>query len=188
MPALDRRFAAIKAAYARFEEDLGKRGERPLRSTALGFWGCASVDDAYDFFQQINLERAKKFCDLGCGDGRVVAVASLFCEAVGIEGDAQLVEAASKIFSKLPLGPVEVRLANYLTQDLSGFDVLFINPDQFFSLQFERKLLDEGRGDLYVYNTIYRPNFLKKGKTYWANQMPIVHYPLGKPPVRAPPV
>ncbi len=178
----DRRFKAIKEAYARFEDRLRRRGRKPMRTTPFGFWGAASVDDTYDFFQQIHLEKHKRFGDLGCGDGRVVAVASLFTEAVGLEGDPDLVREALRLFATLPLGPVELRCADYLAGDLSGFDVLFINPDQFFSLKFERKLLDEFRGDLFVYNTIYCLNFLKKGKTYWANQMPIVHYPLRKAP------
>ncbi len=181
----DRRFVAIKGAYARFEDRLRRRGGQPMRTTPFGFWGAASVDDAYDFFKQIRLEKYRKFGDLGCGDGRVVAVASLFTEAAGLEGDPDLVREALRLFATLPLGPVELRCGDYLTEDFSGFDVLFINPDQFFSLKFERKLLDEFRGDLFVYNTIYRPNFLKKGRTYWANQMPIVHYPLKKAPTAA---
>jgi hypothetical protein len=169
---------AIREAYAAFEADLAAKGHKPLRTTPAGFWGTADIDDCFALFAKIHLERATRFCDLGCGDGRIVAVASLFVDALGIEADDELVAAAVRICRSLPLGPIELRQGDYLEADWSEVDVFFMYPDQFFSLRLEKKLM-AARGDLYVYNRIYLPTFLKKGQTYWVNQMPIVHYPLG---------
>lgn len=96
-------FNRIKARYDALDREGLRHGKLPMHSTEFGFWGTTNLNDAYDFFSRIHLERFKRFVDLGCGDGRVVAVASLFTDAVGIEGNRELVAVGTRVFEELEL-------------------------------------------------------------------------------------
>ncbi len=96
-------FKRIKDAYDALDREGLRHGKLPMHSTEFGFWGTTNMNDAYDFFSRIRLERFKKLVDLGCGDGRVVAIASLFTDAVGVEGNKELVDVGNEIFEELGL-------------------------------------------------------------------------------------
>ncbi len=96
-------FKRIRDAYDALDREGLRHGKLPMHSTEFGFWGTTNMNDAYDFFSRIRLQRFKRFVDLGCGDGRVVAIASLFTDAVGIEGNEALVEKGNQVFEELGL-------------------------------------------------------------------------------------
>src|SRR3989338_5665975 len=89
----------IKSAYAKFEHDLMKSGKLPMHSTDVGFWHGSNIDEIFQLFREIKLDRYKNFLDLGSGDGRVTLIASLFTSSTGIEFDKNLVEKAEEIKS-----------------------------------------------------------------------------------------
>ena len=113
---------------------------------------------------------------MGSGDGKVVLIASLFCKnTVGIEFDKDLFKISNKIKKELKLKAKFIQ-GDYLKYPLSKYDVIFINPDQGFEKALEEKLLKEMKGKLFVYNNIFLPRFLKKGKSYWFEGIPVIGY------------
>ena len=132
-------------------------------------------------FVKIKLNECKSFLDLGSGDGKVVLIASLFCKnVVGIEFDSKLVKVGEKIQKELELD-AEFVCGDFFKHDWSKYDVIFINPDQGMHKGVEDKLLKEMHKDakLFVYNNIFLPRFLKKGKTYWFDGIPVIVYTKG---------
>ncbi len=167
-------FAAIKEAFQKKDEALLKKGQLPMRSTERGFWGVSNLDDVHSFFLAKKFPSKTRFCDLGCGDGRVAMVASLFVEATGIEYDKELVEEGERLAKELGLD-VELLREDIRDVDLSAFDALYMYADQRFDF-LKNKLLRELRGTLYLYHDTYHPDFLEKGKIFWAGQIPIFSY------------
>ncbi|MEE9525107.1 MAG: hypothetical protein V3V78_00690 [Candidatus Woesearchaeota archaeon] len=102
-------------------------------------------------------------------------IASLFTKATGIEFDKKLNDIGIKIKDELKL-KAELIQGDFFKHDTSKYDVIFINPDQGFHKGVEDKLLKEMKGKLFVYNNIFQPRFLKKGKTYWFDGIPIITY------------
>lgn len=96
-------FKRIKEYFDGLDRDGLQHGKLPMHTTEFGFWGTTNMNDAYTFFSRIRLERFKRFVDLGCGDGRIVMIASLFTDAVGIEGDKDLVVKGKKAMEELRL-------------------------------------------------------------------------------------
>jgi hypothetical protein len=82
-----------------------------------------------------------------------------------------------KIRDKLGLKADLIR-GDFFENDFSKYDVIFINPDTGFHKGLEDKLLKEMKPDarLYVYNNIFLPRFLKKGKTYRVGLSPVIVY------------
>jgi len=147
-----------------------------MGDTTKGFWGAAITEHIYEFFKKIKLSEYKNFLDLGSGDGKVVLIASLFgVKATGIEIDNDLIKTSLKIRDKLKLKASFVK-DDFLKYDLSKYDVIFINPDKGFEKGLEDKLLKELKGRLYVYNQIFLPRFLKKGRTFWFDGVPVIKY------------
>ncbi len=174
-------FNRIKEHYDALDREGLRHGKLPMRTTAYGFWGTTNMNDAYAFFTRIRLERFERFADLGCGDGRIVLIASLFTNAVGIEGDEELVEIGTNAVKKLGLTSAFTALLknkNYYDEDLSKYDIIFMFPDNRYDPLMVGKLLKEFRGYLFVYNRIHAPPGIKAGKTYWVDQMPIASYPI----------
>lgn len=172
------KFHEIKERYDKFYSLFYAKGKGTVADTEKGIWGPAGTQDVYDFFVKINLQRFKNFIDLGSGDGKVVLIASLFgVEAVGIEFDKELVEIGIKIRDELGLKAGFIQ-GDFLKHDLSRYDFIFINPDKGFEYGLEDKLLKEMRPDarLFVYNNIFLPRFLKKGKSYWFGGVPVIGY------------
>lgn len=169
-------FLQIKKAYNEYEAELQSQGKKLVRETAKGIYGVSDCDVLFAFFKKIHLTRSQHFIDLGCGDGRAVLIASLFTpHAVGIEADEELVAIGLDIASRLSLD-ADVRCSDFLFEDLSPYDVLFINPDKGFHKGLDAKLQKEIGGKLYVYNEIFAPESLRKGKKFWFGQIPIIEY------------
>jgi SAM-dependent methyltransferase len=174
MPDIESRFRDIKQAYADFENTLKESGKGLVYRTDKGIYGTTNLDAIFRFFKEIGLQNYRHFLDLGCGDGRVVLVASLFTKAEGIEFDAELVAIGRGIRDRLGL-KCELKAGDYLHIDLSGHDILFMNPDHEFG-PLDGKLKRELSGPLFIYNEIFAPDSLKKGKKYWPSQVPIITY------------
>lgn len=192
------KFNELRQKYEEFYKSFYKRGSLPVGDTEKGIWGAAVTAHIYEFFKtleiskeissaqkiskkfsrEIKLQNYKTFIDLGSGDGKVVLIASLFgVKATGIEYDKDLIEISIRIRDELGLSADFIQ-GDFLKQDLSRYDILFINPDKGFEYKLENKLLKEMKKDakLFVYNNIFLPNILKKGKTYWFEQVPIIIY------------
>ena len=165
----------IKKEYGVFYKSLLKKGELPMRDTEVGFWGTAAIDDVYDLFTKMELGKFKKLIDLGSGDGKVVMVASLFTSAVGVEFDKELHDKAVEIRDRLGV-KAELLCEDFLKMDISEYDIVFINPDRAFHKGVEKKLREELKGVLVVYNMVYRPTGMKKGRTFWMGQTPATLY------------
>ncbi|MBD3355304.1 methyltransferase domain-containing protein [Candidatus Woesearchaeota archaeon] len=173
------KFHAIKERYSEFyEKNFYAKGKGAVFDTAKGTWGPAGTQDVYELFVKIKLQDYKNFLDLGSGDGKVVLIASLFTNATGIEIDEKLIKVGEKIKKNLNLNKAKFIHGDYLKQDTSKYDFIFINPDQGFHKGIEDKLIKEMNKDavLFVYNKIFQPRFLKKGKTYWFDGIPIMKY------------
>ena len=170
-----KQFNLIKQEYDNFYKSLLRQGKVPVRDTEKGIWGTAIADNVFNFFKKIRLSKYKKFIDLGSGDGKVVLIASLFTDATGIEFDKELHKKALEIKNKLKLRAKFIK-GDYLKVDLSKYDIIFINPDKGFHKGVEDKLLKELKGKLFVYNNIFLPRFLKKGKSYWFDETPVISY------------
>jgi SAM-dependent methyltransferase len=170
----DEKFLKIKQAYSDFEQHLKDTGIGLVYDTEKGIYGTTSIDNIFRFFKEIKLQDYSDFIDLGCGDGRVVLVASLFTKAAGIEFSKELIEAAIEIRDRLHLN-CELIAADYMEHDISKYDIVFMNPDQEFKA-LETKLNTELKGPLFIYNELFAPNTLKKGRKYWYGQIPIIKY------------
>jgi len=168
-------FELIKKEYDDFYNSFLKQGKIPVRDTEVGIWGISVADNVYNLFKKINLKKYKNFLDLGSGDGKVVLIASLFTKATGIEFDKELNDKAIEIKNKLKL-KAEFIQDDFLKYDWSKYDIIFINPDKGFHKGTEDKLLKELKGKLFVYNFVFEPRFLKKGKKYWFEQTPVTVY------------
>ncbi|MBW2966811.1 methyltransferase domain-containing protein [Candidatus Woesearchaeota archaeon] len=173
-----KKFELLKQKYEEFYSLFYAKGKIPMGDTEKGIWGAAMTDHVFEFFNKINLGKSKTFIDLGSGDGKVVLIASLFgVKATGIEFDKDLIDASIKIRDELELSADFIQ-GDFLKQDLSRYDVIFINPDKNFEYKLENKLLKEmkSKSKLFVYNNIFLPKILKKGKTYWFEQISIIEY------------
>jgi protein-L-isoaspartate O-methyltransferase len=170
-------FSLIDAAYRAFDKEFRKKHHHAVRDTEKGIWGASSCGVVFALFKKLKLDGKRKFLDIGCGDGRVVAVASLFTDAVGIEIDAELVKEGNSIINKIDLA-AKLVCADFFKHDFSQYDVLFINPDTGFYNGLEDKLIKEMSKDvvLLVYNNIFLPRFLKRGKTHWIEQVPVTEF------------
>ena len=172
------KFNELKQKYDEFYKSFYQRGSLPVGDTEKGIWGAAITDHIFEFFKKINLGKYKTFVDIGSGDGKVVLIASLFgVKAVGIEFDNDLIETSLKIQKELGLGGEFIQ-GDFFDHDFSKYNIIFINPDKGFEYKLENKLLKEMKKDakLFVYNNIFLPNILKKGKTYCFEQVPIISY------------
>ncbi len=171
----EKKFMEIIKAYDDFYKSLLRKGEVMVRDTEKGIWGVSVSENVYNLFKKINLSKYKNFLDLGSGDGKVVLIASLFTKATGIEYDKELVKESISIRDNLKL-KCNLIQDDFYKHDWSKYDIIFINPDQGFHKGVEDKLLKELKGKLFVYNFVFAPRFLKKGKTYWFDQTPVTVY------------
>ena len=168
------RFRKIKQSYAQLETSLKDSGKGLVYRTEKGIYGTTNLDAIFRFFKEIGLQNYKHFLDLGCGDGRVVLVASLFTKSTGIEFDEELISIAREISEQLQLD-CEFITGDYLTQEITKYDIVFMNPDHEFG-SLNDKLNAELDGSLFIYNNIFAPESLKKGQSYWPSQVPIIKY------------
>ncbi|MCK4589023.1 MAG: class I SAM-dependent methyltransferase [Nanoarchaeota archaeon] len=170
-------FSTIKQEYKDYDKSLLENFRLIVRDTEKGIWGPADLDTCFKFFKKIKLQNFKNFLDLGSGDGRIVLLASLFTNATGIEFDSDLHDIGIKINQKLHLNANLIK-GDFLKHNLSNYDIIFINPDNGFHKGLEDKLIKEmnKKTHLYIYNNIFLPRFLEKGKTYHTGSAPIIVY------------
>ncbi len=175
------RFEEIKTHYKALDDEGLRRGELAMGETTHGFWGTTNMNDAWILFTRIGLERFTRFVDLGAGDGRIVAIASLFTEAVGVEGDEDLVRKGTEAWKTLKLDGPRLKRKDYHAEDLGAYDIVFMFPDKEFDVRITGKLLQEFRGHLLIYNNAYLPVMLPKGKTIWIEQLPVTPFHINVP-------
>lgn len=159
------KFQQIKESYDKFYKGLLKKGKFPVRTTEKGFWGTIPADDILEIFNKINLKNFKSFLDLGSGDGKIVLIASLFTKAAGIEFDKDLIKISNEMKNELN-SKADFIEGDYFEHDLSGCDLIFINPDQNF-YKLEEKLRKEFKGKLVAYEDVYKPINMKLIKEFF---------------------
>jgi protein-L-isoaspartate O-methyltransferase len=155
------KFDQINKLYTRRRSQLIMSG-KAQRPTSVGYWAMSNPLHLFELFRKIGLEKHKRFIDLGSGDGIAVAVASLFTGATGVEVDAQLHKDAEDIKKRLGLD-YELKNNDYLKEDLSQYDVIFINPDNYF-YKLEKNLVERFKGTLIITDNIFRPLTLSPEK------------------------
>ena len=139
-------------------------------STAKGFWNASISDEVYEAFKKINLRTFKNFLDIGSGDGKVVLIASLFCQnAEGIEIDDFLHNRAVQMQMKFGLNNIRFHKKDFFEHDFSKYDVLFLSPDAPLERGLENKLLKEMNGKLVHYGHHFHPGLLKKEDSFLIN-------------------
>jgi len=164
------KFHLIKAEYDKFYKNMMGKGSLLMKDTPVGFWGPTSTEEAFTAFKRLNLGRFKSFLDIGSGDGKIVLIASLFCNnAVGIEYDPILVGKALEIRRKLGLLNTQFVNDDFFNHDFSGYDMLFCNPDKPMYRGLEEKLLKEMNGKLILHGHHFHPTNLKKEKEFSIN-------------------
>ena len=164
-------FSKLKEFFAKVDLNY-KSSNKYVYKTKKGIFGVSDLEILNQFFKEINLEG--NFLDLGSGDGRVTLLASLFTKAEGVEFEEELINLSNKYKEELNLGCKFIQ-DDFQNIDLSKYNVLFSFSDNFFSDKFISKLKKEFKGTLYVYQGVFLPE-LKKGKTFWIGQIPIISY------------
>lgn len=181
MDEMERKFNLIREHYSRQDIELiTKKGSRVF-NTSHGIFGVSDLAEMFSFFQEVGA-LGERIIDLGSGDGRIALLASLFGPTTGIEVDKDLHNIAVKTREELIEHIPELercRLVNgdYTEADLSGYTLFFTYADHGWTEDFENRLKASG-GMLYSYQNIFTPKTIKKGKTIWVGQTPIVSYPL----------
>ncbi len=110
--------------------ELGSEKGLHYKKTEKGLWATSILDDVYRAFEWASLDNYSHFVDLGSGDGRVVAVASLFTQAAGIEIDYDLYRASLKLRDVLNLTNVQFYHGDFEAFDLDNFDFIYMYPDR----------------------------------------------------------
>ncbi len=154
-------FNRIKEEYSNFHAELLKKGMLPVRSTERGFWGISVCDEIFELFQKINLSGYRNLIDLGSGDGRVVLIASLFTDTIGIEYDQELINKSLEIKRKLGLSASFLK-EDFYNHDLSQYDLIFSFPDEPLYRGLDNKLKKELRGRLILYGPFLNTTKLQK--------------------------
>lgn len=159
----------IKQEYLKLHGEMIKE-QQLMKPTEKGYSGSASAETMYSFFRSFGLENHSGFLDLGSGDGKVVLVASLFTNAHGVEIDRQLVSSAENIRKRLGISSASFMEGDFLDTDISGYEVLFINPDQPLH-EIEKKLRAEMSAGqrLVVFGGLYKPLNMRLEKEYNAD-------------------
>jgi len=171
------KFDAINQFYSKHHAGLLISG-KSQRPTESGYWAASDPQQLFELFQQLHLEKYKNFLDLGSGDGIVVAIASLFTSAAGIEIDAKLHKEALGIKKQLGLD-YSLKCADYLEEDLSLYDFIFINPDNYF-YKLEKKLVDGFKGTLVMTDNMFKPLTLKEDERIVAGGSSYILYVIRK--------
>tara|TARA_Y100000310_G_scaffold308410_1_gene351480 strand:+ start:1013 stop:1531 length:519 start_codon:yes stop_codon:yes gene_type:complete len=160
-------FPLIVQKYREHTDSILRKGDFPLRETFNGFWGISVCEEVFELFKKLRLRYYNNFLDLGSGDGRVAAIASLFTNATGIESDKELYEKGLKIKNKLKLDCDFIN-KNFYEQNISKFDIVFCFPDS-LDYRFEKKLFNELTGILVLAGPYSRLNSLSKKKIIEVN-------------------
>ena len=163
-------FAQIKKEYDDFYQEILRSGKLPMWSTEKGFWNASISDEIYGAFKKIRLNRFNNFLDIGSGDGKVVLIASLFCQnAEGVEINKSLHSKAIEMINKLNIKNAKFHNMDFFEHDFSGYNLLFISPDAPMERGLEDKLLKEMKGKLIHFGHHFHPRFLKKEDSFLVN-------------------
>lgn len=150
-----------------------------IYKTEKGIFGVSDLEKVQKFFEKINLTHTDAFLDLGSGDGRVTILASNYCNAYGVEFEKVLVN-ESETHARQLNSKSNFKCNDFNNLDFSKYNVIFSFSDQFFSKQLIIKMKKEFTGILYIYEGIFLPDRVKKGKTIWVDQTPIISYEFNK--------
>ena len=163
---MKKRFEKIRKLYDDFHKEMLSKGRLMLKDTGIGYWGISSTTELFELFQRTNLDKHKRFVDLGSGDGRAVLVADLFTNAVGVEYDKELHNFALNLAKKASAN-VKLVNENYLNHSLESYDYIFIHPDSHIANKLEQKLQSEmnPKAKLVVLGPHYHPRDLKRINT-----------------------
>ncbi len=161
-------FQRVKAYYEQYYQELRAKGLPGHRQTEKGIWVSSVSSEVFDLFCTIRLGQFNHFADLGSGDGKVSAIASLFTSSTGIECDEELVNRSNEIKEKLGLQNLQFEKADFLRMQLSPYDILFIYPDNPL-VRLEQKLLREFDGYLIVCGGNFLPDKLVEKKVVTIN-------------------
>ena len=163
-------FPQIKREYDGFYRDLLSQGKLPLRATSKGFWGHVPAEDIYEAFRQLNLGQHRTFVDLGSGDGKVVLIASLFCQrAVWIEMDSELFQKSLEFQKTLGIRNAAFFNDDFYDHSVAGFDAVFTYPDEPLHRGLEKKLQSELTGKLIHCGRHFHPKSMRKHKSILVN-------------------
>ena len=163
-------FIQIKREYDDFYRSLLRQGKLPMWTTSKGFWNASISDEVYAAFKKVRLRRFKQFLDIGSGDGKVVLMASLFCEsAEGIEIDNFLHDKANDIQKKIGITNATFHNKDFFEHDFSQLDMLFLSPDAPLERGLENKLQKEMKGKLIHFGHYFHPRLLEKEDSFVAN-------------------
>lgn len=166
----DNIFSQIKKEYENFYRELMGKGKLPMWSTSKGFWNASISDEVYEAFKRMGLNKFRNFLDMGSGDGKIVLIASLFCQnAEGIEIDQLLHSKAIEFKRKLKINNAAFHNKDFFEHDFSKYDILFSAPDAPLERGLENKLLKEMKGKLIHYGNHFHPNLLKKEDSFLVN-------------------
>jgi protein-L-isoaspartate O-methyltransferase len=158
----------INTFYEQYYAALKEKGIHSHKETEKGFWLSSVSTEVFDLFRTIGLEQFNHFADLGSGDGKVALIASLFTKSTGIEFDQELVKRSIQIKEEIGTNNLRFKKGDFLEEDLSAYDILFVYPDNPL-VRLEQKLLKEFRGDLIVCGGIYPPERLVKKRVVQIN-------------------
>ncbi|MFP4118925.1 MAG: hypothetical protein ACLFTH_02615 [Candidatus Woesearchaeota archaeon] len=168
-------FQRIEMYYADFDTKKLREHGTLVHDTEKGIFGVSDLKVIFEFFKKIGLSDTDVFVDLGSGDGRVVLVASLFSKAIGIEYDQELIAESAEAV-KAMASEAEFYAKDYEAFDYSQATVLFSYADHPFTPTFIEKLKTEFNGLLYVYQGVFLPEGVLKGRTVWIGQTPLISY------------
>ncbi|MAG08447.1 hypothetical protein CMO89_03165 [Candidatus Woesearchaeota archaeon] len=132
--------------YREYTDSFLKKGGFPVKDTSAGYWGISICEEVFELFKKLRLRHCNNFLDLGSGDGRVTAIASLFTNATGVEADKGLYETSLKIKDELKLNCNFIN-KDFYELDISKFDIIYCFPGS-LDYKFERKLAKELKGKL----------------------------------------
>src|SRR3989338_4910458 len=166
----DEAFNDMKKEYDKFYRSLLQSGRLPMWSTKNGFWNASISDEVYWAFKKIELNKFKRFLDIGSGDGKVVLIASLFCKnAEGVEIDEFLHNKATQMKIRFGIRNAAFHNKNFFEHDFSKYDALFLSPDAPLERGLESKLVREMNGKLIHHGHCFHPRFLKKESSFVVN-------------------
>ncbi|HDM75883.1 MAG TPA: class I SAM-dependent methyltransferase [Deltaproteobacteria bacterium] len=151
----------IEDACRKISIELIKETGLAYRKTEKGLWATSILRDVYEAFKWACLEKYKHFVDLGSGDGRVVALASLFTRASGIEIDPVLHMASEKLKDFLELENVQFHLGDFEKWDLNEFDFIYMYPDRAV-IRIGNQLEDTWEGTIMIAGSHFEPSNLIK--------------------------
>jgi SAM-dependent methyltransferase len=155
---------------------LDKQEGNKVYTTTKGIFGTTNIELFKLFCEKINLENYKSFLDLGSGDGRVCILANEYTEAKGVEFEEELIKKSREHAKKLS-SDVKFICEDFQKINYAEYDILFSFADNFFSELFINKLKKEFKGTLFIFQGIYTPENISKGKTIWLNSLtPIYQY------------